>query len=393
MKAFSQPIQQHDYIAFVPNPLIRNPKFILFCILLVAAMLRIYISFFSHLPNIHRDSGDYLKQADAILAGNYINYFPNGYPLIIAFTKYFSGVYTVSALLWLNIFFAVATTYFVYQISNHLFKNAGLALCTALIFAIFPSQINITRWLITEVPTAFFLTGAYLFYLNRKYLSSGLFFAMCTFIRTEILLIFILLIVFELITLRRLNFGLMLAFLIPLLLVCSYSKHKTGEFSLAGHSKVNIMYSITAAGSDIDWDYIDKHPEIKTKNDAVEKYFDHMKSEPLIYLKQRTANLWELWGMPSSSDGSRSIYSRLAMLLENIFLFLFGIWGWLLNVRKFDIFILIFPFVVVTFIHTMMLALTRYTIPVQPFMLIMASWFMFFIFGKLQSRLKNSSIQ
>ncbi len=95
--------------------------------------------------------------------------------------------------------------------------------------------------------------------------------------------------------------------LIPILLVGTYCSIKTGKFSLAGHGRVNLMLSVTAAGGYIDWTYNDEHPEITTNSQAMKLYVNHMKSDPVEFLKQKVENLWELWGFFSIFFGRQPI--------------------------------------------------------------------------------------
>ncbi|MEJ7626051.1 MAG: glycosyltransferase family 39 protein [Ferruginibacter sp.] len=358
-----------------------KPWIFLAMILFIGLSLRVYITFFTDLPHIHQDSNDYFKQANALMNGSYINYFPNGYPALIALVwSVFAN--NLEVLLWLNIILATVTIYFTYAISKQLFENELLALATAFLLAIMPTQLNIVRWVISEVPTVFFLTAAYLCYLRKSYLLSGILMGFATLIRTEMLLIFALLIVMELLFLRRFNFRLLIGMMASLMLLGFYCYTKTGKFSISGHSKVNIMFSITASGSNIDWKYIDKHPEIKTESDAVKSYLSHMKSEPLQFAKERTANFYELWGVPSPADGDRSKMARLIMGAGNVFMVLFGIAGWWWNRRNFNVLTMILPFFVVTVVHVLMYATPRYTIPVEPFMIILACWMLLKLFSK-----------
>ena len=62
-------------------------KKILLGILTIGLLCRIFISFFTSLPHYHTDSQDYFLQADAILRGGYTNFFPNGYPFLVALVK------------------------------------------------------------------------------------------------------------------------------------------------------------------------------------------------------------------------------------------------------------------------------------------------------------------
>ena len=144
---------------------------------------------------------------------------------------------------------------------------------------------------------------------------------------------------------------------------------------MAGHSKVNVMYSITSSGGYVDWYYQDKHPEVKTTGQAVKMYFNYMIEDPVRYIKNRLANLWELWGFfPSSSDGGRGVFARLSIGGVNLFLIIFGLAGWWKNRRKFTVLCLMAPFVVVTIVHTLLLTLPRYTYTVEPFLIILAAY-------------------
>src|SRR5437773_12556922 len=104
------------------------PKKIFLGIVFFGLVCRIYISFFTNLPNIHTDSQDYFTQADTLLKGGYINFFPNGYPFIVAIVKACSGSSSIIALLWLNILMSVLIIYFTYDITNKISGREMIAL-------------------------------------------------------------------------------------------------------------------------------------------------------------------------------------------------------------------------------------------------------------------------
>ena len=354
---------------------------VLILITAIGFFLRVYITFFTQLPHVHRDTPEYFQQAVALLNNSYINYFPNGYPMMIVVGKVCFGKNVAPFLLWTNILMATGTLVFVYTISKIIFKNNILALATVFFLAIFPSQINIVRWLTSEVPTTFFLTGAYFFYLRKQYVSAGLFFSATAIIRTEYLMVFVLLVFCELVLKRKFNLRLIVAVLIPLLLLGSYCYSKTGKFSISGHGKVNIMYSVTASGSNVDYEYVHKHPEIVTDGDAIKEYLRHAKAVPMQFTKERIANLFELWGIPSSSDGNRGKASRFIIGAGNLFLVFFGLSGWWQNRKHFSALILIIPFLIITIIHTFLVTFSRYTVPVEPFMMVLAIWMLLKLVG------------
>jgi hypothetical protein len=351
------------------------PKKLLLGILVTGMLCRICISFFSGLNNIHTDSHDYFQQADALLSGGYINFFPNGYPFIVALVKYCTGNSAVMVLLWLNILMSVLIIYFSYDITKKIFAQENTALLAAFIVAFFPSQINYLRWLMTEVPTTFFMLGAYFFYFNKKYWWSGVFLGVATLVRTEILPVLILLLVIDAVHRRNISWGLLVGGFLPLLVAASYCYHKTGEFSLAGHGRFNILASITASGDYVDWGYSKKHPEYDTKAKAVELYVATFKGHPLDFIKNRLHNLWELWGFYASSTiTGRHVGTRIIIGLGNFFLIAFGLPAWWKNRKDYKALIMILPFVVITAVHIVFFAMQRYTYPVEPFMIILAAW-------------------
>src|SRR5580765_6619065 len=98
-------------------------------------------------------------------------------------------------------------------------------------------------------------------------------------------------------------------------------------------------------------------------------YVQHFSENPGYFLKQKIANYWELWGFyASAGDGGRGVGSRLLLGMENLFLIVFGLSGWWMNRKSFNALILIIPFFVVTVLHVLLFALTRYTYPVEAFM-------------------------
>lgn len=353
----------------------KNSYRFLWFILLVAFIARVFICFGVSLSHTIVDSDEYFLQADKLLQGSYINYFPNGYPYIIAVAKLISSSYTAELLLCLNILLGTCSVYFVYSIAKQVFTDHALALLAALFMAVFPTQINYTRWLLTEVPSTFLLLGFYTFYLQKRFFIAGLAGGLAVIIRTELLAIFLLVFIAELLMKKSLRLMLIAGLLFPMLAAGYYAFLKTGSFSLSGHGKANIMYSITSSGGYVDWYFQEKHPEVKTSGQAMKLYIEYMKNDPVTYIKNRVANLWELWGFfPSSSDGGRSFISRILIGSINLFLLLFGCCGFFKNYRRFDVLILIFPFLVVTGVHTLLLALPRYTFTAEPFLLILASF-------------------
>jgi len=351
-----------------------DPQKILWVILLLGLLCRVYIAFFAPLPNIHTDSKDYFSQADTLLKGGYTNFFPNGYPLIVALVKWVAGSAAITVLLCINIAMSVCNIYFGFTIANTVFKNHRVALLAGAIIAFFPSQVNYVRWLMTEVPAAFFLVGGFHFYYQKKYGLAGLFLGMATLVRTEFLPVFALLLLADAVFIKRINLRLLLGAVLPLVLMGSYCYLKTGEFALAGHSRFNTLTSVTASGNHIDFYFADKHPEYNTNAKAMQLYLDTLRKAPSAYVKSRAANLWELWGFYAAATPSgRMVITRIVIGLGNLFLIAFGLPAFWRHRKNYQVLLLIIPFLVVTLVHIVYFAMQRYTYPVEPFMIVLAA--------------------
>lgn len=343
-------------------------------ILTIGFLLRVWICFFTHLPNMHRDSHEYYGQADTLLSGGYTNFFPNGYPLIMAIAKLIAGTASNTFLLWVNIAFSTLTVWFTWDIAKRVFPNPLVAPVAAAFVAVFPSQINYVRWLTSEVPTLFFLLGAYFFYYRKQDVRSGVFFALAIFVRTNIAPIPIVLLLIKAIRDKRIPWRLAAGTILPLMLIGSYCFLKTGEFSIAGNNQINILYAVTAKGDSVDFSLNRKHPDINTSGKAMKMYIGHMVDKPMEFIGQKWANYWELWGFyPTSARGTRGTGSRLLLGAGNFFMIVFGLIGWWLHRRLFAANLLMLPFLTVTAIHVLLFALTRYTYPVEPFMILLAA--------------------
>lgn len=354
---------------------IRNEPRILAWILMLGILIRIVMVFVLHLPHMHKDSYEYYRQAAILQQGSYLNYFPNGYPLIVLIAEMVSINHSQAILLCLNIAMSTMTIWWVWDIARRIFRDDAVAMMAGILMAIFPPLINYVRWIMTETPTIFYLVGAYFFYYRKRYWLSGLMFGLAAVTRANIGPIFLLLVLMELIVRKKLNYRLLLAAFVPIFIVCFYCYGKTGKFAISGNARVNILYAVTASGSHIDFYMTDEHPEIDTKEKAEKMYFDHMRAEPGQFTRQRLANAWELWGFyASDSDGHRSPVASILLGGCNLFLIVAGLFGWWRNRKDFNVAILILPFLVVTAVSVMLIAIPRYAYPAEPFLLVTGSW-------------------
>ncbi len=123
MRFFYKQPEISGKLSAIRNADINYSKKLLSFILALGFILRIYVAFFTKLPHIHRDSIDYFAQAETLLKGGYTNFFPNGYPFLIAFSKITVGNNAQILLLWLNILMSTTTIYLIYDIGRRLFPK------------------------------------------------------------------------------------------------------------------------------------------------------------------------------------------------------------------------------------------------------------------------------
>ena len=364
-------------------------KIILPGIIFLALIARIYWAFFTQLPTKPFDTLSYFEQADAILKGGYINFFPNGYPFIIAITKLLIGNKVVSGLLWLNIAMSMSIIYFSYKIAKKIYAAENIAFIVACAIALFPSQLNSVRWLMSEIPVSFFLIGSYFFYYHKKILPAGLFIGLATIIRTEMMAILLMLLIIDIIHYKKINLLFIAGSFIPLLIVAAFCYSKTGQFSLSGHNAYNIIIASRSSGDDIDFSYPSKHPEIVTNKYATKMYLDFIKNEPWNFIKSRLNNLWNLWALyqPPTKD-SPGIVSTIIRGVGNLLILTLGLSAWWQNRKNYTIGILIIPFLVITIVHVIYFGQHRNIVPVEPFLIILSAWKINALFANTKKTLR-----
>lgn len=162
---------------------------LLFLIIVVALLARVYICYFSGLPAYSTDTYAYFEMADGIIKGSPLSSFPNGYPLIIALVKNLVGdAFLPSALILLNLVFSTLVVLMTYFIARTIL-DWKFSLCATALVALWPSQLNYARLLLSEVPATFFLIlGIFILTRSRKSVAaiSGVMFFFAGMIRSTL---------------------------------------------------------------------------------------------------------------------------------------------------------------------------------------------------------------
>lgn len=367
-----------------PNRMLRHLT--LWVPLAVGLGVRMFAAFGAGIARIQSDSVDYLRQAEAIADGGWIDLFPNGYPLLIAGLGWiFPDVDRELLLIWFNILLGVGIVALVYLVTYRLTDRRALAGLAALGIALWPNQLNYTAQILTELPATFFLTLGLALLVFRKLFPAGLSIGVAAVIRTSLLpAVPVLCVLLAWKQGWRPMGGLLLGSMIPVLLVGSLALDRTGRFSVMGNATSNVVVAIESYGVDIDTQAFEesKRGELDVSAEgSLELYLESLVDDPIRFVGQRWEAFWELWGFwPRAREhtagfgsGDRTLRNQL-LLSVRFPLILLAIFGVLLKKpRGVDVYALITPAFVLTVVHVLLTARARYTVPAEPALMILAA--------------------
>jgi hypothetical protein len=132
---------------------------------------------------------------------------------------------------------------------------------------------------------------------------------------------------------------------------------------------INLLISISSRSEQIDFAPKQFTPEQNAH--PLRTYLQFARNEPGEFIKQRTAALRELWGVPAATSESRSTASRLliAVRLPLLLIALVGFW---LRRKQYEAWLLLGPIVAITVVHVAMFSSPRFTYVVEPFLIALA---------------------
>jgi hypothetical protein len=330
-------------------------------LLIVAFFVRIIAATYTGMPHYTIDSQNYIWQAEILKKGGYNNYFPNGYPLIILIVSFISPL--ESGLLLLNIVLSVFTILIIYLIAEKLTGNFYTALLCAIALTFYPTQVNYVHYILTEVPVTFFLALAVYLFQKEKLVYSGLALGFAIIIRTTLIFVpffFLLYLFFN--NKRREGIIWFLSFLIIPFLLMLYGYIVSGNFTLGRNFTHNIYVTIN-----------EHYNESFTKTQGVTAYFNYLISSPVQFLTDRAQSFWNLWGfLPSAADGFRDHFIYRVLVGLRFPVLILGIYGYIKSDSKRIPILLLLPAISITLIHTMFFSNSRFTVPAEPFLIILA---------------------
>lgn len=347
-----------------------NYRTIFYLILLLAIVIRIYFVFFTNFGWYGCDSTMYLKMGTAILDGNPISYFPNGYPLLTALVSLIFGINTPAVLVIINILVQILTLIIVERILSHFKLDEKVKLISVFLIAFYPDQLSRVRFIMTEPITVFLMMlTIYLFFKRNYYLTGFVSYLTYTF-RPALILFAPLVIIYQLYKGNRsdavriaMGFGLG----ILLFVLTDFA----GLTAPLGSSTQNLLVAVNSYGYNIDFAMYNfsqtqiAHP-LKT-------YINFALSHPLEYLVQRALVLWSLWGPYVPTE-----LGLFANILHGLrFPFFVGAFITFLLRKRFEnqkelILLLFLPVISLTAVHIMFFANQRHTFTAEPFVIMLS---------------------
>src|SRR5665213_528458 len=141
----------------------------------LGAVTRVIFAFF-YISWHTSDADQYFAQAEAILQGRWLNYLPNGYPLLIAALQRVVGQVAIErSLLVLNIVLSTAIVWHVAVLARRIAPSSAHAAMVpgaTLAIAFWPNQLVQLRNFGSDIPAAYFLSlGIVCLAANRRVLS------------------------------------------------------------------------------------------------------------------------------------------------------------------------------------------------------------------------------
>lgn len=360
-------------------------KLAIISLLLLAAVVRIVFLITHPAKWWNNDSHYYFEQAEKLLAGTWVNFFPNGYPALIALLSLVLGGnrdWVVASLLALNVALACGSVWLVFLIARRIVGGLSSAFVAALLCALWPNQVNYSAQLMTEVSSTFLLLlGAYLL-LCGKAISGGAVLGAMIFVRSSLapLAVLLPLLWFWGGNNRRLILSVGVAIVLGLILPFGASRiffEVTGK----GHTGINFLIAAQTEGGAL---RVPPGVELGTvsTSEGVREYLSVLREEPLRFLRQRALAFWELWGpWPSRevwvSPVTGNVYSRSvlesALIGLRFPLFLAGVFAMVFYRGRWDVWFCATPVIYITLLHVVFYGLPRYTFPAEPFLFLLAA--------------------
>jgi len=339
-------------------------------ILLVALIVRIGVAFFSGFDWFITDSYKYLEMADAILAHSPQSYFPNGYPLLIAGTKWLLPEPAVlSALMWINVLLSTAVVGLTYRLTRILHPAPAVALLAAAVLALYPHQMVYLHYLTTEVSAEFWIVLGSVGLCSGRFFGAGAALAVAGLFRSSLSPVSA--IVLGILWIRPdpgrrgLRFGAGVAALLAVYGALLAGGVVEPSRNLAG----NLRAAVSQRSTGYRWSDVPE-PTPEQIDHPLRAYLNFAAEQPGEFAMQRLSALWETWG-PYPQETPRAIWEQLLIGLR-FPLLLLATFSFARHRSQLEYQLLAVPIGVVTAVHFAFFSSARFSYVVMPLVISMA---------------------
>ncbi|MBP7216626.1 MAG: phospholipid carrier-dependent glycosyltransferase, partial [Candidatus Omnitrophica bacterium] len=282
-----------------------------------------------------------------------------------------------------NIVASTLACWFVYRLSLTITESKNAALAGLALIALYPHHINWVRYISSDTAAMFFLTAAiFLFVCFKNFWLSCFLSALMLGVATITRLTCLPVVLAPLAVFMRakhhkrlLVYGIV--FSIPLLAIIGVNYAHTGKVFIATNVATNWIISAESRSDAIYYDdgKIPLTKQIMRDKDAgaaLRFYLQGLRENPREWFVKRAYSLWELWGpYPLSKKGNAK--EQLLIGLRFVLLCL-GIVGSrkLFLTDKVHFLMLWGPIILVSVIHGLMFSVPRYTLLMEPLVIVLA---------------------
>jgi hypothetical protein len=344
----------------------------------LGAVTRVMFAFF-YISWHTSDADQYFAQAEAILQGRWLNYLPNGYPLMIAGVQRLVGPAAIEpSLLVLNIVMSSAIVWHVAVLARRIAPSPAHVAVAVLAIALWPNQLVQLRNFGSDIPAAYFLTLAIVWLSADRRIPAGLAIGAAIACRPSIALVAAALGGALWVITRRHSlqarpaspgpaFAFGAAALAPLLIVAALGVSRGAGPGLDGHLGDVLANADASFGGAL----VVQGVENVSTRAGLAIYGDRFRREPVYFIRQRAAALWEMWGSWPDDNGS-GLLRQIAVALR-FPLGVFALVGWHVARREPVASYLGLSVVMLTLVQVMLYALVRFAVPIEPLAIALAA--------------------
>jgi uncharacterized membrane protein YvlD (DUF360 family) len=366
--------------------------------LLFSTAFIIRVIFLFYLPNnSFPDSLTYINAGKDLFNLGAIK-FDNVMPIYPIYTYLIGSEWAIK---WVDIIISSINVLLIYRLSELLYSNNKLSLISGSIATFYPFFIFYSVSILTETLYIFFVLLIFISFYKKWFIAASIFIILSILLRPIFDLLSIPLIIFFsyfyynsgiLTTVRRIVYYILLYILLMLpWWIHQYNKYGElvrlnlgdGIVLYSGNNPLNksgggVLDPIKGPDMDMSFfnsivDPIEKNKQMKTKA------FEYIKSNPVHFFKMmgiKFIRFWRLW--PYSPQYEKPLYMIASIFSYGICLLLSI--GFLFTIKFADLKKITPIFMVISYlclIHMVTISSIRYRLPIEPFLIIFASKFLF----------------